>query len=94
MDLPKFEIDDVVETIGFGGEIIAVTLRRNNYVVGVGAIDDVRGRRALRVLVGDNRLVELLPRKVYNAVTRQEPFYVRGALYYHRQNRDKMIIIY
>ena len=93
MDLPKFEIDDVVETIGFGGEIIAVALRRNNYVVGVGAIDDVRGRRALRALVGDNRLVDLLPKKVYNAITRQEPFYVRGSLYYRRQNADQVITI-
>ena len=93
MDLPKFEIDDVVETIGFGGEIIAVALRRNNYVVGVGAIDDVRGRRALRALVGDNCLVELLPRKVYNAITRQEPFYIRGSLNYHRLNSDQMITI-
>lgn len=80
MCLPKLEIDDVVETIGFGGEIIAVAIRRNNYVVSVGAIDDVRGRRALRALAGDNRLVEILPKKVYNAITRQEPFYIRGSL--------------
>ena len=93
MCLPKFEIDDVVETIGFGGEIIAVALRRNNYVIGVGAIDDVRGRRALRALVGDNRLVEILPKKVYNAITRQEPFYIRGSLNYRRLNRHQMIII-
>ncbi|MBO7331031.1 MAG: hypothetical protein J6U52_04480, partial [Alistipes sp.] len=93
MNLPKFEIDDVVETIGFGGEIIAVALRRNNYVVGVGAIDDVRGRRALRALVGDNCLVGILPKKVYNAITRQEPFYVRGSLYYRRQNEDQVITI-
>lgn len=93
MDLPKFEIDDVVETIGFGGEIIAVALRRNNYVVGVGAIDDVRGRRALRALVGDNRLVDLLPKKVYNAITRQEQFYIRGSLNYRRFNRHQMITI-
>ena len=93
MDIPKFEIDDVVETIGFGGKILAVALRRNNYVVSVGAIDDVRGRRALRALVGDNRLVEILPKKVYNAITRQEPFYVRGSIYYRRQNANQMIII-
>ena len=93
MDLPKFETDDVVETIGFGGEILAVALRRNNYVVGVGAIDDVRGRRALRALVGDNRLVEILPKKVYNAITRQEPFYVRGSLYYRRQSANQVITI-
>lgn len=93
MCLPKLEIDDVVETIGFGGEIIAVAIRRNNYVVSVGAIDDVRGRRALRALAGDNRLVEILPKKVYNAITRQEPFYIRGSLNYRRPNRDQMITI-
>ena len=93
MCLTKFEIDDVVETIGFGGEIIAVALRRNNYVVGVGAIDNVRGRRALRALVGDNRLVEILPKKVYNAITRQEPFYIRGSLNYRRLNKHQMITI-
>ena len=93
MDLPKFEIDDVVETIGFGGEIIAVALRRNNYIVSVGAIDDVRGRKALRELVGDNRLVEILPKKVYNAITRQEPFYVRGLLCYRRLNANQVITI-
>jgi hypothetical protein len=94
MDLPKFEIDDVVETIGFGGEIIAVALRRNNYVVGVGAIDDVRGRRALRALVGDKRLAEILPKRVYNAVTRHESFYIRGPLYYSTYNEHQMITIY
>ena len=93
MDLPNFEIDDVVETIGFGEDIIAVALRRNNYVVGVGAINDVRGRRALRALVGDNRLVDLLPKKVYNAITRQEQFYIRGSLNYRRLNRHQMITI-
>lgn len=93
MDLTKFEIDDVVETIGFGGEIIAVALRRNNYEVGVGAIDDVRGRRALRALVGDNCLVDLLPKKVYNAITRQEQFYIHGSLNYRRLNRHQMITI-
>lgn len=94
MDLPKFEIDDVVETIGFGGEIIAVALRRNNYVVGVGAIDDVRGRKALRTLVGDKRLAEILPKKIYNAVTRYESFYVRGSLCYSRYFGHHMITIY
>jgi hypothetical protein len=44
-------------------------------------------------LVGDNRLVEILPKKIYNAVTRQEPFYVRGSLYYRRQNADQVITI-
>ena len=91
VELPKFQKGDIVDTIGFGGEIMAVALRRNNYVVSLGAIDDVRGRRALRALVGDNRLVDLLPKKVYNAITRQEQFYIRGSLNYRRLNRHQMI---
>lgn len=93
VELPEFQKGDIVDAIGFGGEIMAVSLRRNNYVVGVGTIDDVRGRRALRTLVGDRRLAEILPKKVYNAITRQEPFYVRGSLYYRRQNADQVITI-
>lgn len=93
VELQEFQKGDFVDTIGFGGEIMAVALRRNNYVVGVGTIDDVRGRRALRTLVGDKRLAEILPKKVYNAITRQEPFYVRGSLYYRRQNADQVITI-
>ena len=91
VELPKFQKGDIADTIGFGGEIMAVALRRNNYVVSLGAIDDVRGRRALRALVGDNRLVDLLPKKVYNAITRQEQFYIRGSLNYRRLNRHQMI---
>lgn len=94
MELPEFEEGDIVESIGFGDVIIAVALRRNNYLVGVGAIDDVRGRRALRALVGAEQLAEILPKKVYNAVTRREPFYVRGSLNYRRLNRHQMITIY
>ena len=94
MELPEFEEGDIVESIGFGDVIIAVALRRNNYVVGVGAIDDVRGRRALRALVGEEQLAEILPKKVYNAVTRREPFYVRGSLYYLQLKSNQMITIY
>ena len=94
IELPEFQNGDIVETIGFGGVMIAVALRRNNYVVGVGAIDDVRGRKALRELVGDKRLAEILPKRVYNAVTRHESFYVRGPLYYSTYNEHQMIIIY
>ena len=94
IELPQFEGGDVVEAIGFGGVVIAVALRRNGEIVGVGAMDDVRGRRALRELVGDERLAEILPKKIYNAVTRHESFYVRGSLYYSCLNDNQVITIY
>ena len=93
IELSKFEKGDIVETIGFGDKYIAAALYRNGEVVAVGAIDDTRGRKALRVLVDDKRLAELLPKKVYNAITRQEQFYIRGSLNYSRLNRHQMITI-
>lgn len=92
--IPEFKVGDVVETIGFGRVMIAVALCRNGEIVCVGAMDDVRGRRALRKLVGDKRLAEILPKKIYNAVTRHESFYVRGSLYYRRSNGQEVITIY
>lgn len=92
--IPEFKVGDVVETIGFGRVMIAVALYRNGEIVCVGAMDDVRGRRALRKLVGDKRLAEILPKKIYNAVTRHESFYVRGSLYYRRFNGQEVITIY
>lgn len=94
MEQPKLEEGDVVETIGFGGAIMAVALRRNDNVVGVGAIDNVRGRKALRVLVGGEQLAKILPKRLYSAVTRHEPFCVRGSVYYRSTNDDRMITIY
>lgn len=91
--LPEFEKGDIVESIGFGGKILAIALRRNSEVIGVGAIDDAKGRKALRSLVGKKRLNEILPKKVYNAVTRKEPFYVCNSLYYRKLNEDKIVAI-
>ena len=92
--LPNFEVGDMVETIGFDGIIVAVALHRNNEVVAVGAIDDVRGRKALRALVGNKRLAEILPKRVYQAVTRHEQFCLQGSLFYSRRKREESIIIY
>ena len=92
--LPEFESGDIVEGVGFGRVILAAALRRNNEVVAVGAIDDVRGRRALRALVGNERLAEILPKRVYQAVTRHEQFFVRGSLFYSKQKQEAPIIIY
>ena len=93
IELPEFEKGDIVESIGFGGKILAIALRRNSEVIGVGAIDNAKGRKALRALVGKKRLAEILPKKVYNAVTRKEPFYVCNSLYYRKPNEDKIVAI-
>ena len=94
MPLPKIEVGDIIEGIGFGRVMLAAALRRNNEVVAVGAIDDVRGRKALRVLVGDERLAEILPKRVYQAVTRHEQFCLQGSLFYSKRKREEAIIIY
>lgn len=93
IELPEFEKGDIVESIGLGGKILAIALRRNSEVIGAGAIDDAKGRNALRALVGKKRLAEILPKKVYNAVTRKEPFYVCNSLYYCELNEDKIVAI-
>ena len=94
MPLPEFESGDIVEGIGFGRVMLAAALRRNNEVVAVGAIDDVRGRKALRALVGNERLAEILPKRVYQAVTRHEQFCLQGSLFYSKRQREESIIIY
>ncbi|MBR2026359.1 MAG: hypothetical protein IKA07_04400 [Alistipes sp.] len=94
MPLPEFESGDILEGIGFGIVMLATALRRNNEVVAVGAIDDVRGRKALRALVGNKRLAEILPKRVYQAVTRHEQFCLQGSLFYSKQKREESIIIY
>ena len=94
MPMPEFESGDILEGIGFGRVMLAVALHRNNQVVAVGAIDDVRGRKALRALVGNERLAEILPKRVYQAVTRHESFFVQGSLFYSKQKQKESIIIY
>ena len=94
IELPEVEVGDIIEGVGFGRVMLAAALRRNNEVVAVGAIDDVRGRKALRALVGNERLAEILPKRVYQAVTRHESFFVQGSLFYSKRKREESIIIY
>jgi hypothetical protein len=93
MPSPEVEEGDILEGIGFGRVMLAAALRRNGEVVAVGAIDDVRGRKALRALVGNERLAEILPKRVYQAVTRHEQFYVQGLLCYNPRNEYQTITI-
>lgn len=91
MCLTDVQVGDTIETIGFGRVMLAVALYRNNEVVAVGAIDDPRGRKALRELVSNKQLTETLPKRVYQAVTRHETFYVRGALAYRKRCQNIII---
>ena len=62
---------DRITTIGFGDIILAATLKKGNEIVAVMAIDNDQGRMALCHLLGKERLTELLPKRAYNAVTRE-----------------------
>ena len=65
---------DTISVAGFGDVILAAALKKEDEVVAVMAIDDVQGRRALRHLVGAEKLAEVLPKRAYNAVMREESF--------------------
>ena len=65
---------DTIEVAGFGNIILAAAMKKESKVVAVMAIDDAQGRRALRHLVGIEKLAEILPKRAYNAVMREESF--------------------
>ena len=44
------------------------------------AIDDVQGRRALRHLVEAEKLAEVLPKRAYNAVMRDENLFLEDVV--------------
>jgi hypothetical protein len=92
--IPEFCDDAAILTIGFDDIVLAAIMKQKQKVVAVAAIDDVRGRKALRVLVGNKQLVEILPKRVYNAITRQESFYVRGTLCYYPPKHTPTIVIF
>ena len=63
---------DTITVAGFGDVILAATLKKEGVICNVMAIDNVQGRRALRHLVGADKLAETLPKRAYNAVMRDE----------------------
>ena len=71
---------DTITVAGFGDIILAAALKKAGKVVAVMAIDDVQGRRALRHLVGAERLAEVLPKRAYNAVMRDERLFLADAV--------------
>lgn len=83
---------DTIEVAGFGDVILAAVLKKEGEVVAVMAIDDVQGRRALRQLVGVAKLAEVLPKRAYNAVIREEKLFLEDAVA-SDSIEHKMIII-
>ena len=63
---------DTFVVVGFGELILAAALMCDGQVEAVWARDHAQGRRALRHLVGKETLARVLPKRVYNAVTRTE----------------------
>ena len=71
---------DTISVAGFGDIVLAAALKKAGEVVAVMAIDDVQGRRALRHLVGAEKLAEVLPKRAYNAVMRDECLFLDDAV--------------
>lgn len=71
---------DTISVAGFEDVILAAALKKEGEVVAVMAIDDVQGRRALRHLVGAEKLAEVLPKRAYNAVMRDERLFLEDAV--------------
>ena len=83
---------DTISVAGFGDIILAAALKKDGEVVAVMAIDDVQGRRALRHLLGEEKLTEVLPKRAYNAVMRDERLFL-GDVVASDSIEHKMIII-
>ena len=71
---------DTITVAGFGDVILAATLKKEGEICNVRAIDNVQGRRALRHLVGAEKLAEVLPKRAYNAVVRDENLFLDDAV--------------
>jgi hypothetical protein len=56
------------------------------------AIDDVQGRRALCQLMGREKLAEVLPKRAYNAVVRDEPFVLADVEFRENNEVEKIIV--
>ena len=70
---------DTITVVGFGDIILAARLKKGEEIC-VMAIDNVQGRRALRHLVGGEKLAEVLPKRAYNAILRDERLYLEDAV--------------
>lgn len=71
---------DTITVAGFGDVVLAAALKKEGEICKVMTIDNVQGRRALRNLVEADKLAEMLPKRVYNAVMREERLYLEDAV--------------
>ena len=83
---------DAIITAGFGDIILAAALKKGDGIGAVMAIDDEQGRRALRHLVGEKRLATMLPKRVFNAITRHETPELKDISYHADTQKDTLII--
>ena len=67
-------------------------MKKAGEVVAVMAIDDMQGRRALRHLVGAEKLAEVLPKRAYNAVMRDERLFLDDAVATKSSEKEMIII--
>lgn len=72
---------DTITTAGFGDITLAATFKKGDEIVAFMAIDNDHGRRALCHLVGKERLAELLPKRAYNAVIREDRIALQNVEY-------------
>ena len=83
---------DTITVVGFGDIILAAALKKAGEVVAVMAIDDVQGRRALRHLVGAEKLAEVLPKRAYNAVMRDDRLFLDDAVAIDSVENEMIVI--
>ncbi|MGN0006892.1 MAG: hypothetical protein ACI35T_02215 [Alistipes sp.] len=83
---------DTISVAGFGDIVLAAALKKEGEICAVMAIDNVQGRTALRHLVGAERLGELLPKRAYNAVMRDERFDLDDVYYNEKESLETPII--
>ena len=83
---------DTIVLAGFDSITLAAAFYNNGELCAVMALDTAQGRRALRHLVPSESLAALLPKRVYNAVTRDEFFAFDGVEYLPKGERDIVVV--
>lgn len=83
---------DSILVARFGDIPLAAALKNEGEICAVTAIDDEYGRRALRHLVGEKALAELLPKRVFNAIVRSDKLVLCDIIYHDDIETDTIII--
>lgn len=83
---------DSILTARFGDIPLAAALKNRGKICAVMAIDDEYGRRALRHLVGEKALAELLPKRVFNAIVRSDELALNDITYHDDIETNRIII--